>query len=259
MEALRILIVEDDLLLATELEEQLLDFGYVILDNVANYKDAIQSYKRRLPDLVLCDIQLEGSKKDGIEVAHEFNSISKVPIIFLTAFGDAGTVERAKKVKPAYYLVKPCNPTQLKIAMDFAISNFSKKKEADPRHSLQIQPSPSENLYVNADYFFIRTGDKYNRLQLSDILWVEALGSNVKIITDKNNYILSANLSSFFRKIPNEKLLRVHRSFAINLNKVNSFNSGSVFIFYKNLEHEIPIGKTYREQVQNLFPKLFSD
>jgi len=138
MEALRILIIEDDLLLATELEEQLLDFGYSILDNVSNYADAIHSFKRRFPDLVLCDIQLEDSQKDGIEVTEKFNEITKVPIIFLTAFGDAATLERAKKINPAYYLIKPCNPTQLKIALDFAISNFTKNEQADPQHSFDI-------------------------------------------------------------------------------------------------------------------------
>jgi len=115
------------------------------------------------------------------------------------------------------------------------------------------------SIHSISDYFFIKNSNKYNRLQLSDILWVEALGANVKIITNESTYTLSANLSSFFRKVPDEKLLRIHRSYAINLDKVQSFQSGSVFIFYKNKEHEIPIGKTYRDQIQKLFPKLFSD
>ncbi len=259
MEALRILIVEDDLLLATELEEQLLEFGYSITDNVANSKNALLSFRRRLPDLVLCDIQLKGSELDGIELVGEFNKISKVPIVFLSALGDQGTVTRAREVNPAYYLVKPCNAAQLRVALDFAIANFSADQQADPSHSLKFQEAPEEKIFAVTDFFFIKDSHKYIRIKIKDILWVEALGSNVKIITNAGTSTLAANLSSFSQQVTHDFLVRVHRSFIINIHQVLSFSGGRLFLQYKGGEQEIPIGKTYREDVKQLFPKLTSD
>jgi len=121
MSALKIFIVEDDLLLAEELQEQLLEFGYTITDVVANSQDALLAFRRRLPDLVLCDIHLKNSKLDGIELAAAFRQIATIPLIFLTAYGDEQTLTRAKATNPAYYLIKPCNATQLQVAIDFAV------------------------------------------------------------------------------------------------------------------------------------------
>ena len=238
MEALKILIVEDDIFLGNELAEQLLDFGYIITDTVTNSKDAILAFRKRLPDLVLCDIQLEDSEKDGIEVAEVFNEIAKIPLIFLTAFSDPTTVARAKKVNPAYYLIKPCNPSQLKVAIDFALLNFSTEQEASPEHSLKTHPTISHQIHSLTDSFFIKDGNKYVRLHVSDILWVEAFGANVKIFTKETKFVLTANLSSFAKQMPHEFLMRLHRSYIVNVKKIQAFQSNQVYLNYAEKEKE---------------------
>lgn len=259
MKALKILIIEDDLLLGEELQEQLLDFGYSITDNVANSEQALRAFRRRLPDLVICDINLEGSEMDGIQLAEQFNKTANVPIIFLTAFGDSETVTRAKNTNPAYYLIKPCNVTQLQVGIDFAISNFTTKTEANPNHSLKFQSAPPCVFYSSNNFFFVKDGYKYVRVEIADIFWVEALGTNVKIITEEKTLVLAANLSSFSRQVIHKSLIRVHRSFLINIHKVTAFDSGRAFLKYKNEQKEIPIGKTHREGFQQLVPRLLAD
>jgi DNA-binding LytR/AlgR family response regulator len=259
MEALKILIIEDDVFLGTELEEQLLEFGYTITERVRDSESAIIAFRRRLPDLVLCDIQLEDSELDGIDLVKVLNTIAKVPIIFLTAFGDAKTVARAKEVNPAYYLIKPCNPNQLQISLDFAIVNFLNKHEAELEHSLKSQKEVAPSFHVDVDYFFLKDGHKYVRVKVEDILWVEALGANVKIITENSIFILSANLSSFSKQIPHDFLVRVHRSYTINIHRIESFYGNRIFIQRNDEQQAIPIGKTYRENFQKLFIKLASD
>ncbi len=259
MEALKILIIEDDVFLGTELEEQLLEFGYTITERVRDSKSAIIAFRRRLPDIVLCDINLEDSELDGIDLVKVFNTIAKVPIIFLTAFGDAKTVARAKEVNPAYYLIKPCNPNQLQISLDFAIANFMNKEEAELEHSLKLQEATTPSLHVGADYFFLKDGHKYVRVKVEDILWVEALGANVKIITEPSVFTLSANLSSFSKQVPHDFLVRVHRSYMINIHRIESFYGNRIYIQKNGKQQEIPIGKTYREGFQKLFIKLASD
>ena len=259
MAALKILIVEDEFVTAAALQEKLLQFGYAITDVAVNSDEALLAFRKRLPDLVLCDITLKNSALDGIELVEVFNEIAKVPIVFLTAYGDAETVQRAKKLKPAYYLIKPCNTTQLQIAIDFAIANFSHKQEADPKHSLQFQPAPIDQVYDHADSFFIKSGTSYSRLRMIDIVWVEAMGTNVKIITDQTTYTLSANLSSFSKQVQHHSLVRVHRSYILNVQKVQAFHAGAAFVEYQGGQKEIPISSTYRNEFQQLFPKLTSD
>ncbi len=259
MPGLKILIVEDDLMLGQGLEERLLDFGYSITDNVANSQYALLAFRRRLPDLVICDIELKKSKLDGIQLAAAFNQIEKVPIIFLTSFGDSKTVERAKKVNPANYLMKPCTSPQLQVAIDLALENFMTKNTAEVIHSLKTQRTPSCLLYDSSNFFFVKDRNRYVRVEIADIVIVEALGYNVKIITDDYTVVLTANLSSFSKQVQHKSLVRVHRSHIINTNKLVSFDAGRAFLKYKDGLKEVSIGGTYREDFQRLLPRLVSD
>ncbi len=259
MSSLKILIIEDDIVIANELQEQLLEFGYLITDNVDNSDDALLAFRRRLPDLVVCDINLGGSKLDGIELVEEFNAIEKVPVIFLTSYGDSETVGRAKETNPAYYLIKPCNELQLQIALDFAVSNFTSQKTADPSHSLRLHSPPSCLMYSSKDYVFVKDRTKYVRIEIADIVWVEALGPNVKIYTSETVAVLAANLSSFTRQVSNPVLQRVHRSYVVNVDKIIAFDGGRAFVSYQDGQKEIPIGKTYRNDFQSGLPKLQAD
>jgi CheY-like chemotaxis protein len=121
---LRILIVEDETMAAIPLKAQLQAFGYQHITIVNDADDALAIFKNDTPDLVLLDIRLEGSKMDGIDLAEQFNAVSRVPIIFTSASEDAPTLQRVRDVRPANFLPKPITPTQLKIALDLAIDVF---------------------------------------------------------------------------------------------------------------------------------------
>jgi len=212
-----------------------------------------------LPDLILCDIDLKNSPLDGIETASYLNKITTVPIVFLTAFGDSETVERAKKLNPAYYLVKPCNTTQLEVAIGFAIANFSNDQVAHPAHSLQFHDVPQDKLHTLTDSIFIKNGTTYHRVKKEAVIWVEAMGPIVKIVTDDATFTYSTNLSNFLKQVAYPDLLRIHRSFVINVQKIVAFHSGAAIVQFQNDQKEIPVGTTYRSQFPKLFPKLLSD
>jgi len=259
MNRLKILIVEDDLVLAEQLREELADLGYVITDVVSNSDDAQRAFKRQLPDLLLCDISLNNSKLDGIGLVDRLNKIVRIPVVFLTAFGDEATTERAKSLKPAYYLIKPHNPVQLQIAIDFALDNYTRNEMADPRHSLSFQQPPPCLLYSADDFFFVKDGYTYVRINVADIVYVEALGSTVRIVTDNNSLVFSTNLSSFIRQVTHQSLLRIHRSYLVNSDKIISFERGRTFLAKEDEKIEIPVGQTYREDLQQRFPRLLAD
>ena len=256
MSLLKILIVEDELTIAMDLEEQLIEFGYIITDTVSDSDKAIYAFKRQLPDLVLLDIQLKGSQLDGVQIAEAFNAIHRVPIIFLTSYSDDATRKRVEKVNPAYYLIKPCSPAQLKVSIGFALSNFTQQLIPAIDDSLKSNQAPSEFLLGDKDHFFVKHVKKYIRINIDDILWVKADGSAVEIVTLNEKVISYAGMKGFMEQIESPKLVRVHRSYVVNLSKVNSFDDVTLFISFNNKQEEIPVGKTYRQLVFSLFRQL---
>lgn len=127
MNAISILIVEDEVILAMDLTQRLSDLGYIVVDAVDNGPQALGIVKQMPVDLVLFDINIKG-EWDGIESARRLRQIQPIPFIFLTALTDGPTIERARQVSPSAYITKPFNDLNLRIAIDLAIHNFALQK-----------------------------------------------------------------------------------------------------------------------------------
>ena len=108
----RILIVEDERIVAGDIRSRLRRLGYAVVDMVSTGEEAIQRADVLHPDLVLMDIRLEGSM-DGIQAADAIRSRLDIPVIYLSAFADKQTVERAKVTEPFGYLIKPFEDSEL--------------------------------------------------------------------------------------------------------------------------------------------------
>jgi CheY-like chemotaxis protein len=117
----RILVVEDNAIIAMETVERLKRLGYVVPAVAAKGADAIRLCEEMEPDLVLMDINLKGGM-DGIEAARTIVSAHDVPVIFLTAYSDTETLERASSVQPFRYLIKPYRERDLYAAITEALS-----------------------------------------------------------------------------------------------------------------------------------------
>jgi DNA-binding response OmpR family regulator len=120
MSKARILIVEDEGVIAADIEERLKRLGYEIAGWANNGDDAIMYAISYNPDLILMDIMLKGPL-DGIEVAGQVRRQQDVPIIFLTAFSDEAMLERAKITEPFGYLLKPFNERELVTTIEMAL------------------------------------------------------------------------------------------------------------------------------------------
>lgn len=125
---IKILIVEDEALVAQHIEEQLEDFGYEVATSVSYGELAPEEVKCHQPDLVLMDIMLKG-QMNGIDAAREIKSISSVPVVFLTAYGDRGMFEKAKSTKPYGFLTKPFRPQELHAAIELGIARHKDDAE----------------------------------------------------------------------------------------------------------------------------------
>lgn len=117
----KILIVEDEALIADCLESQLIAMGYEVVGKAASGPEAIALAHMTRPDIALLDIRIEGPM-DGVETADEIHYALKIPIVFLTAHADETTIGRAKAARPVGYLVKPVRDSDLKAALEIGFA-----------------------------------------------------------------------------------------------------------------------------------------
>lgn len=106
------MVVEDEALVGMELEEGLTNLGYRVPEVVTRGDEVASAYQRLSPDLILMDIRIGGSI-DGIEAALRLRRVSRVPLVFLTAYNDPRTLSRADEVNPDGFLVKPFSDREL--------------------------------------------------------------------------------------------------------------------------------------------------
>jgi CheY-like chemotaxis protein len=117
---INILVVEDEIITARDIESKLKKIGYNICDIASSGKEAIQKAEEHIPDLVLMDITLEGDM-DGIEAAGQIEKLLHIPFIYLTAHSDLDTLHRAKITEPYGYIVKPFTHRDLIITIGMAL------------------------------------------------------------------------------------------------------------------------------------------
>ncbi|XPV68096.1 MAG: response regulator [Halarcobacter sp.] len=128
MTNIKVLIVEDETIVALDTKSALIKLGFKITDTVTNYDEAIRSIQETSPDIILMDIYLKNSK-DGIETAKDIKKIKNIPVIYLSAYCDDETIARAIKTDPIAYLVKPFNRNELKSTIMLAIYKLQGEKE----------------------------------------------------------------------------------------------------------------------------------
>ena len=120
MPEIKIMIVEDETLVADHLRLLLEEFGYIVCGSESNGQEALVRIEEERPHLVLMDIRLGGGM-DGVEVARRVWEEHGVPSVFLTAYSDQETLDRAVMSNPFGYLVKPVTSEQLKAAVEVAL------------------------------------------------------------------------------------------------------------------------------------------
>lgn len=130
----KVLIVEDEAIVAYDIESRLRKAGYHVPATAASGEQALATIEKTLPDLVLMDIHLQGSM-DGVATAAEIRDRYKVPVIFLTAHADRATLERAKLTGPFSYLVKPIGNVNLSSAIEVALYKHRTERQLQDREA----------------------------------------------------------------------------------------------------------------------------
>ncbi len=156
---IKILIVEDEIIVAERIALRLIELGYEICGKITSGEEALISIQKMQPDLILMDIVLDGVL-DGIQTAEKIMEQYKIPIIYLTALDDRKTMLRAGKTNPANYLKKPYRINDIRVAIDFAILNYA------------IANDEENQTFLVQDSFFVKKKEFYEKISIQDVLWI---------------------------------------------------------------------------------------
>jgi DNA-binding LytR/AlgR family response regulator len=218
------LIVDDNPIARTTLRQ--LASGIKDITITGECADAMEAYNLLLEqrvDIILLDIEMPGMT--GLELTQNLGKKRPI-IIFTTSKKDYAS--EAFDLNVADYLVKPITPARFLQAIDKA------------REILQSQ---SEEVKWNEDEFiFIRDSNVVKRLKLDDILYAEAMGDYVKLHTYQRFFAIHTTLKTLEQRLPAAKFLRVHRSYMVAIDKIDTIQEGAIIINSK----PVPVADAYR-------------
>jgi DNA-binding LytR/AlgR family response regulator len=217
MPALNILVVEDEFLVAADIEESLISLGYKVQNTVASGPAAIAEVEKNLPDLILMDIILKG-EMTGIEAATVIGEKHNVPIIYLTANADFATVEKAKISLPYGYILKPFTEKELQTNIEIARFKFENdlksRIESDQFNKFfRLNEEKEELLMVDSD-------KGLEKIHLPDVYYIEQSGENCKAHMRGDNVLIRSTLDEIASHFPADKFVRVSRDHLVNIDKI---------------------------------------
>ena len=232
---IKILIVEDEMIIAANTSLQLTNLGYEVSGIVSRGEEALIHIEESLPDIILLDIQLKG-ELDGIETAHQMQKKFNIPIIYLTSNVDDANFERAKKTNPYAFISKPFKKLDLQHAIELTANRII-ENEIKVVEELANEPS-----FVLSDRIFVRHNDRIVKIIIADILYIEADRNYCRIHSKGKIYLLVVTLKDIEKKLPKEYFIRVHRSYIINLLQIDEVAAKHLVISRK----AIPLSKSLR-------------
>lgn len=253
-ENIHVMIVEDESIVAMDLAAGLEHDGYTVSGIADNYEEALKIFTTETVDILLMDINILG-RKDGVDTATALMKIRPVPLIYLTAFTDTATIERVKHTNPSAFLTKPYHIENVRIAIDLALHHFAEAKpETETGRVLTMQTTAEkktdkEQFLQLKEYIFVKQNYRFVKFKLAEILFAEADNNYVNIQTLSQKFTLRISLSDLLDRLRFPRLVRIHRSYAINLDEISSFDEQQVRIG----NHEIPIGRNYRQEFMDRF------
>jgi DNA-binding LytR/AlgR family response regulator len=221
----KVFIAEDDVFISEQLREILLELKYEVTGIGFNKESSIRLLQQTPPEIAILDIKMHGTDQ-GFEIAGFINENLGIPYIFLTSFSDKATVMNAVGFKPAAYLVKPFSSQDIFATLEVVKNTYFKKRER----------------------IAIRDGYDTVLLEVNDVLWIKSDDKYVEIQTTTKKYVQRGTISGLLDELKHPVFERVHRSFAINIEKISAIRSSGIVIG----ETEIPVSRSYLDRIRKL-------
>ena len=223
MSAIKIGIVEDEGITSEVIRLSLQKLKYKIATPAFTYNQAVQMFETEKPDLVILDIKLE-EEKDGIDLAVLLKEKYKTPFIFLTANSDSSTLERAKKVRPLAFLVKPFSQVDLHTTIEIAFNNY---------RSTLIENNEKNN------FVLMKVGRSFEKVNTNEILFLENDNHYFNIhFSNSESITVRASSTEIMDMLPQNNFIQISRTYIVNTDKIIKIDSSSVFIGQNKLEYK---------------------
>jgi len=231
MISIKCIAIDDEPPALEQIKKYILNVPYLQLSEIFdNAIDAMSYVKENPVDLIFLDIQME--HLSGIQ----FLKLLKVqPRIILTTAYDSYALE-AFDLEVDDYLLKP-------ISIERFLQSTEKiyKRLSSERHGLTEQSSPVSD---NREYFFVKTEFRIQRVDFKDILYIEGLKEYLIIQTAEEKIFTLQSFNEILEKLPDSNFVRVHKSYIIALDKIDSIRKNRILIG----EKQIPIGATFKDK-----------
>ncbi|QIP14537.1 response regulator transcription factor [Spirosoma aureum] len=229
---LNCVIIDDEPLAREGLASYVREVDFLHLtDTCENPLELITLLDRQPTDLIFLDIQMP--KMNGIDF---LKIVEHPPMVIITTAYPSFALE-GFQLNVLDYLLKP-------ITFDRFFKSANKAKEYHRLLTRSASANPQKGEESN-DYFFIKCGNKYEKIYFDDILYAEGLQNYVTIFTSKSKYVTLLNLKNLEENLPDQSFIRVHKSFIVSTKKIDSIEGNEIFI----KTNRIPISRNYRDQV----------
>lgn len=220
-------------MIAESLSDILGVLGHEVVGIADNAESAIELCNENEPEIALLDIQI-GGDIDGVDLAEMINDEFDMPFIFTTAFADSDTIGRAKERGPFGYLVKPYGVKDLNAAIEVAMGAFQRLKKAEKKGG---------GGQIIERNIFLKVDSKLIKVKIDDILYIEAKGDYALFKTKAKGYIVHGTMKKFQMRLDKFNFQKVHRSFIVNLDKIEDIEESNLLIEGKI----IPISRANKE------------
>lgn len=238
MSPLRITIVEDEMITAESIKDMLEDLGYEVTGIYIRATKALEAIKKDKPDFALLDINLKG-EETGIWLAEQLRKEHNIPYVFLTSYGDKATIEKATQTNPYAYLLKPIEKQHLFASIEVAIKKFGELNSIED--AVEFEGS------ILKDSLFIKDEYLYVKVDFKDIHFVKANGNYLEIHTNNKKHLIKGTLSSFISSLPENTFFQTHRSYFLNIEKIDALGGNYV----KVGNNEVPLTSQSKEELMS--------
>lgn len=238
MSAIKIGIVEDEAITSEVIKLSLKKLKYNIATPAFTFDQALSMFENESPDLVLIDIKL-GEKNDGIELAEILKEKHGTPFIFITANSDTATLERAKKVNPLAFLVKPFSQIDLHATIEIAFNNYQ---------------TSNEDKNGQSHFVMIKMGRSFEKINTKKILFLENNTHyfNIHFIKGESK-LVRASAVEMMDILPKKYFIQISRTYIINTMHMNKIDNTVVQIGDKKLEYKTSLKASIVKMAEDNF------
>lgn len=232
----KILIVEDEILIAEDLKDTLKSLGFKNIFMAHDKATALSAIEINQPNVILLDVRLE-NETDGISIGRQLADQNKAQFIYVTAHSDVEMVKEIVKTNPAGYITKPVKKSDLFASISLALSKDKANNENG--HTIQIKDG-----YENVV------------LPIRSIRYIEAEGNYLNVYCDEKKYVVRQSMETFLEEINSDIFFRIHRSYAVNIQKVLRYSKKEIVLINNVV---LPVSRNIKDDFENFMKNRTKD